>query len=176
MNSRKVFPNEAAARRAGIWLCDAAGAPWAKERNELPLVKALAEGVGTSGGFLVPSEISDRIVELRDQRGLFRQNAYIETMTSESTSIPRRVTGGVTAFFTSENAAITESAGGTWDSITLTAKKLSALVRASAEVTEDSAGGSLNRSSEKSRINSRTPRIDAGLTATALRPMAEFAG
>jgi HK97 family phage major capsid protein len=139
--ARKIFPNEAAARRAGIFLCATAGIEWAVRRNErdgFPLVKALAEGVGTSGGFLVPPELSDRIIELRDLRGVFRQNAYIEPMGSDSISVPRRVSG-LTAFFTAENATITESQG-SWDSISLTAKKLSVLARASAEVTEDSAG------------------------------------
>ena len=141
MNARKVFRDEKAAKRAGIWFCAAAGQEWAVKANErdgFPLVKALAEGVGTSGGFLVPPELSDRIIELRDLRGVFRQNAYVEPMTSDSISVPRRVTG-LSAFFTAENAAVTESQG-TWDQITLTAKKLSVLARASAEVTEDSAG------------------------------------
>ncbi len=136
---RKVFASEKAARRAGIWFCAAAGQDWAKERNELGLTKALAENVNSAGGFLVPQEISDRIIELRDGRGIFRQNAFIESMTSDSTSVPRRLTGGITAFFTNEGVAITESSGGTWDSITLTAKKLSALVRSSNELVEDSA-------------------------------------
>src|SRR5260370_42700915 len=98
MNARKVFPNEAAAYRAGCWFMAAAGATWAKDRNELGLTKAASEGISSAGAFLVPQEISDRIQELRDSRGIFRQNAYVEPMQSDSVLIPRRVTG-LTAYF-----------------------------------------------------------------------------
>jgi hypothetical protein len=51
--TRKVFATEKAAHRAGVWFCAAAGAEWAIEKKELPLVRAAAEGSNNLGGWLV---------------------------------------------------------------------------------------------------------------------------
>src|SRR5712671_452282 len=96
---RRAYATEKEAARAGTWFAAVAGAEWALKRNDLPIVKAAAEGVNTSGGFLVPPELSAKIVELRDQRGIFRLACGgAEPMKSDSDSIPRR-TGGLSAFF-----------------------------------------------------------------------------
>jgi HK97 family phage major capsid protein len=136
--ARNVFPNKAAATRAGTWFAAIAGQEWAKRKNDLPIVKALAEGVGTSGGFLVPQEMSKAIIELRDVRGVFRRVCDGATpMTSDSLSVPRRV-GGATAFFSAEASTLTES-NQTWDNVGLVAKKLAVLTRTSSELQEDAA-------------------------------------
>jgi HK97 family phage major capsid protein len=139
MNARaKVYKNEDDARRAGNWFAAVAGDEYALRQNVLPLVRAASEGVNSAGGFLVPAAISDKIIELRDVRGIFRSAAGGATpMNSDADFIPRRV-GGLTAYFTQEAAAITESSG-SWDNVNLVAKKLAALTRSSAELTEDSA-------------------------------------
>jgi len=58
-------------------------------------------------------------------------------MARDTLVIPRR-TGGLTAYFTSENpsSAITES-DAAWDNVSLTAKKLATLTRMSSEIAED---------------------------------------
>jgi HK97 family phage major capsid protein len=101
------------------------------------VVKYQAEGINTAGGFLVPQEFSTAIVDLREQYGTFRKNARVMQMSSDHMSIPRR-SSGLTAYYTGENSAITESQKG-WDSITLTAKKLACMTRLSTELAEDSA-------------------------------------
>jgi HK97 family phage major capsid protein len=132
-----AFPNEKAAARAGTWFAAVAEAAWAIKRNELPMTRAAGEGTNILGGFLAPQEISARIIELRDTRGVFRRNTTVEPMKAETDSVPRR-TGGLTAYFTAEGAAATES-NATWDNVNLVAKKLAVLCRTSNELQEDAA-------------------------------------
>src|SRR5205823_11080334 len=54
---------------------------------------------------------------------------------SDTLNWPRR-TGGLTAFFTGENSAATESQA-SWDNVNLTAKKCAVLTRMSTEIEQD---------------------------------------
>jgi HK97 family phage major capsid protein len=111
MIRNKVFRDEAATKRAGTFYAALCNEGWAVRQNELPIVKALAEGTNSSGGFLVPSEITKAIFELKDVRGVFRKIVGGPTsMTSDSLSTPRRV-GGLSAFFSAEASTLTESSG-----------------------------------------------------------------
>jgi HK97 family phage major capsid protein len=56
-------------------------------------------------------------------------------MSSDTLDWPRR-TGGLTAYFTAENTAVTESTTA-WDNVNLVAKKLAVLTRMSTELSED---------------------------------------
>jgi HK97 family phage major capsid protein len=136
--ARKVFASEKDARAAGAYYAALCGQPWALKRNEYPIVKAVAEGVNSSGGFLVPTELSRAIIELRDIRGAYRAGCGGATpMKSDLDQIPRRV-GALSASFTAEGAAISESSA-SWDNVALVAKKLAVLTRSSTELSEDSA-------------------------------------
>jgi HK97 family phage major capsid protein len=106
-------------------------------KNGLDLVKAQAEGVNTTGGFAVPDEFNNDLIDLREMYGVFRQYARIRPMSRDRMTIPRR-TGGVTAYWVDEGDTITDSTA-TGDVVGLTAKKLAALVLASSEVFEDAA-------------------------------------
>lgn len=97
--------------------------------------KALSEGTNYLGGYLVPPEFSTDIIDLREQYGAARQVARIVPMSSDTLSRPRR-TGGVTAYFVGEAAAIPAS-DKTWDNVNLVAKKLAALTLWSSELSED---------------------------------------
>ena len=94
-----------------------------------------AENQNATGGFLIPEEMMDSIIDLREQYGVFRANCQIVPMMRDTLNWPRR-TGGVTAYFPGEGAAPTQSAA-TWDSVNLTAKKMAALVLLSTELAED---------------------------------------
>lgn len=96
---------------------------------------AQSESVNTAGGFLVPEEFSQTIIDLREQYGVFRQWTKMVPMSSDTKLVPRRVSG-LTAYFTAENAAITESEK-VWGQVQLIAKKLAALTRYSSEIAED---------------------------------------
>jgi HK97 family phage major capsid protein len=135
----RVFASDAAARRAGNFFAAVAGCDWGVKANDLPIVKAAAEGVNSLGGFLVPDELANSVIALRDVRGIFR-NAVggVQPMKSDSDTIPRR-TSGLTAYFVAEGAALTESQA-SWDNVAVVAKKLATLTRTSSELQEDSAG------------------------------------
>ena len=140
----RAFPGtgpdvEARYQRAGRWLLatiyqNDKAAAWCKA-NGVVLVKAAGETVGSSGGFLVPADLSKAILDLRDSFGAFRRRARIVPMASDSTSVPRRP-GGTGAFFMGENQGSTET-GANIDNINLTAKKIGSLIRLSNEIEED---------------------------------------
>lgn len=99
-------------------------------------MKAHSEAINSGGGYLVPPEFGNDMIILREQFGVFRANAKIVPMASDTRSDPRR-TGGLTAYFIGENTQITESQKG-WDRVNLTAKKLAVLTKMSSELNEDS--------------------------------------
>ncbi len=99
--------------------------------------KALAEGTDTAGGYLVPVEQSRMLIELLTARSVVRRaGATVLPMASDTLEIPTQ-TGGATAYWTAENAAITASQQ-TFGRVTLVAKKLAALTQMSRELVEDS--------------------------------------
>lgn len=127
------------AYRVGMWakaaiFGDPVAAEWCKA-NGLPLTRAQAENVNTSGGFLVPEEMMATIIVLREVYGVARQEAQIIPMGRDTLNWPRR-TGGTTAYFVGEGAAGTASTV-TFDSINLTARKAMQLVLMSNEIAED---------------------------------------
>ncbi|HEY2178108.1 MAG TPA: phage major capsid protein [Caulobacteraceae bacterium] len=124
---------------AGMWFKatifgDDAAVDWCKSHG-MAVTKAQGEGVDSAGGFLVPEELLANIIVLREEFGVFRKECQVVPMGSDTLNWPRRV-GGLTAYFTGENTAITESQA-QWDNINLTAKKLGALTRMSNEIAED---------------------------------------
>jgi len=140
----RAFPGhgpevEARYQRAGQWLRAALfGNERAKEwcaTKGIALTKAASEGIGSSGGFVVPPDLANAILDLRERYGAFRRRARIVPMASDNTHVPRR-TGGTAAFFTGENTAATESSVNV-DQIELTAKKIGTLIRLSSELEED---------------------------------------
>jgi HK97 family phage major capsid protein len=94
-----------------------------------------AENINSTGGFLVPDVLSDIIIVLREQYGVFRREAKVIPMGSDTLTMPRR-DAGLTAYFTSENTATTAS-NKVWSAVELVAKKLSALVLYPTELAED---------------------------------------
>lgn len=124
---------------AGMWikatlLDNTEAKEWCKSRG-VPIHKAQGEGVDSAGGFLVPEELMANIIVLREKFGVFRNECQLVPMGSDTLNWPRR-TGGLQAFFTSENQAATESQA-SWDNVNLTAKKLAVLTRMSTEIDQD---------------------------------------
>lgn len=135
----KTPKGELAAYRSGMFLLatvygNANAKDWCR-KNGVGVRAALSEGVNTAGGVLVPDEMERAIIDLREEYGLFRQAVRVRPMGSDNLIIPRRV-GGLTAYFTAEGVAGTES-DASWDSVQLTARKLMVLARMSSEVQED---------------------------------------
>ncbi len=102
----------------------------------LPVITDVhSEGTNTSGGYLVPPQFDNRIIELVLEYGAFRRNAQVVPMTSDTTYRPRR-TSGLTAYWVGESTAGTESTKG-WDQVSLVAKNMRVLTRVSNELAED---------------------------------------
>jgi HK97 family phage major capsid protein len=130
---------EAQYQRAGQWLLAAIyqndnAASWCKQ-NGVRFTKAQSEGIGSAGGFLVPTELSNAILDIRDAYGAFRRRARLVPMASDAMTVPRHTGGSSTAFFT-ENATVTATTASV-DQITLTAKKIASLVQIPSELEED---------------------------------------
>jgi len=124
---------------AGMWLKatifdNTEAKDWCKAHG-VSIQKAQGEGVDGAGGFLVPEELMANIIVLREQYGVFRRECQVVPMGSDTLNWPRRV-GGLTAYFTGENQAATESQA-SWDNVNLTAKKMAVLTRMSNEIAED---------------------------------------
>lgn len=100
------------------------------------LIRAMSEGVNAKGGFLVPEEFGNDMIDLVLAYGVFRRNANVVQMSSDVRSDPRFVSGP-TVYFTGESQQITES-DLVVDRVNLEAKKLAALVVYSSELDEDS--------------------------------------
>ena len=98
-------------------------------------VKAHTEGVNTAGGFLVPDEFETELISLREQFGVFRREARVRPMSSDTLRVPRR-SATLTASFVGEATAGTESTQ-TFESVLLVAKKAMVLTTVSNELNED---------------------------------------
>lgn len=130
--------DELEAYRFGTWFAATRNVPWAVQRCRdlgIGIERALTEGTNTAGGFAVPEEFSGRFIALRERYGVFRRNAFIEPMTSDSKSILRQ-TDGLTAYAIGEMGALTES-NLTFDQVNLFAKKFGCITVFSSELAED---------------------------------------
>lgn len=137
----KAFRGDDAEERAyasGRWLAavltkDERSAEWCREHG-LETRSAVTTS-NTLGGYLVPAPLEQSIIDLREDRGVFRRQVRVRPMTSDTLTIPRR-SSGVTAYFVSETSDITASDKG-WDAVSLTSRKLAVLCKYSSEIAED---------------------------------------
>jgi HK97 family phage major capsid protein len=108
---------------------------YCKDQN-IPIVRAAqTEGDDSAGGFLVPTEFNNDMIDLREKFGVFRRNVRIVPMSSDTRSQPRRK-GGLTAYVIGEGTGATESRKN-WDRVGLSTKKIGCLARYSSEIAED---------------------------------------
>lgn len=104
-------------------------------RDNGVILNVHSEGTNTAGGYLVPEVMENTIIDLKEQYGVARQNAYVYPMSSDSATIPRRQSG-FTVYYVGENSAGTES-DLAWSQVKLAAKKAMILTRLSSELNED---------------------------------------
>jgi len=107
---------------------------WCTEHG-VAMTRAQQEGVNEKGGFLVPAEFGNDLIDLREEFGVVRRLFKVVPMASDTRSDPRRV-GGLTAYFVGESDSGTIS-DKLWDRVTLTARKLMCMSRLSTELQED---------------------------------------
>jgi len=98
-------------------------------------IRAQVEGINKKGGFLVPTEMEQAIIDNRDEFGVFRANARVTPMGSDTLVVPVR-NSGLTAYAVGENDEITESEK-EWTNIELVARKWAVLTKYSSELSED---------------------------------------
>lgn len=139
----KAFKGGEEAKRdaylSGQWFL----ALWGNDRSKqwcedhgVSVQNALSGGDNQLGGFLVPSEFETRVIDLREQYGVFRRNTMVVPMGSDHKTQPRRKSG-LTAYAVGDNDEITAS-DKEWSQVELTAKKWGALAKYSSELNEDS--------------------------------------
>jgi HK97 family phage major capsid protein len=104
--------------------------------NGIPLTRAATEGINEDGGFNVPTEFGNDIIDNREEFGVLRPNIKVVPMASDSKTQPVRE-GGLTLYAVGEGKAITESKK-RWGQILLVAKKWGVLTKVSSELNEDS--------------------------------------
>jgi len=140
----KAFPDtregHEAAYRSGKWiqaqlLGDVDARRWCERHDIHTEERVMVEGVIAKGGAVVPDELDQQIVVLREKYGVIRQNSRIVPMASDTKNVSRQ-TDGFTPYFVGEKTALT-AADSTWDVITLVANKLTILNRMSSELDED---------------------------------------
>lgn len=118
-------------KKSAVEFCHKQGIPLVDDVH----TKTQRENINTSSGFLVPDEFQNDLIDLREKFGVFRQNAKVVPMASDTRSDPRRI-NGVTAYFVGESTAASLS-DKTWDRVRMTAKKLMVLTKYSNELNED---------------------------------------
>lgn len=97
--------------------------------------KAMSEGVGSSGGFAVPSVTVPEFIRLIETYGVFRSDARNVPLSTDSTTWPKR-NGGLTVYVPGEGGTITAS-DVSMQSVGLSPKKLCTLTAISSELDED---------------------------------------
>ena len=136
----KAFKDDYSAYKSGQWIRanvynSPTAARWCRENGMDVETRAHSENLNTTGGALVPNEFSQTIIDLRETYGVFRQHARVVPMGRDTMTAARR-TGGLTAYWSSENTAITESTK-SWNNINLVAKKLGVYALIPSELNED---------------------------------------
>jgi HK97 family phage major capsid protein len=99
-------------------------------------VRAIStEGTPTGGGYLVPTPLSNAIIDVRALAGISRQICRVVPMTAETQTIARK-TAGTTVYYPGETGTTTAS-DQTWGQVQLTAKKRAILSKVSQELRDD---------------------------------------
>lgn len=99
------------------------------------ITKALNETTNSQGGFDVPVEYSNQLLELIRTQTVVMNDLDVRQMASNTMYIPKK-TAGTTAYWVGEIVALT-GAQAAFGQITLSAKKITGLTYASTEVLED---------------------------------------
>lgn len=133
---------EERAHLAGRWFLALAGSEnsrqWLRDHGiSMRAGTGSAESVGSTGGYLVPDQFLNDVIDNREQFGVARKYARVVPMSRDHLLVPIRKSGISTAWY-GEAAAITEQ-DMAWSQATLTAKKLGGLVYMSSEIAEDAA-------------------------------------
>ncbi len=142
-NGERPEDTELRAYRAGLW---ARAVLFGDQRATqkcmdlgvmLPPRNAMGTNSNPDGGFLVPDELSQSIIDLREQYGVFRQNCRVWPMGSDTLMIPRRLSGVSVGPLGENPSSAPSSSTPTFNMVQLVAKKCGGLSILSSEIAED---------------------------------------
>lgn len=133
---------EEAAYRSGMWMLAVIGQSdrarkWCADQGIATETRVMLGGTDSAGGYLVPTEMEQSVIDLRESYGLARRLCRRRPMASDTKSIPKR-TGGVTAYFVNEDNDGVTASDKSWGNVNLVAKTLAALSLISKNLEEDS--------------------------------------
>jgi HK97 family phage major capsid protein len=135
----RSFKSDAAAFRFGCWFAASLGNQKAAhfcEDSGIPVVtRAASEGINSAGGNLVPSEFLSVLYSVLELRGTLRATADVIPI-GRDVATATKILSGLTAYFTAENIAPTQS-DAVLTAINLVAKKLATYTIVSSELEED---------------------------------------
>lgn len=137
---KRCFPNAKRAKEFGLFVLASIGLGQKSEKARLALDgvnKALAEGVNSTGGALVPEVFEATLIRLQEEYGQFRQAARVIPMAGEKVVWPM-LDGHITVYYPGEAGTITAS-NPTFKNVKLESKKACALTVMSSEIDQDSA-------------------------------------
>lgn len=131
-----------AAYRAGQWLRAVIGGveqarQWCRANGLNVEQRVMTTESGSVGGYLVPDEMEQAIIDLRVAVGVARRLTRRRPMGSDTLSVPKR-TGGVTAYFMAEDNSGVTASDKSWGNVNMVAKTLAALTRVAKNLAEDS--------------------------------------
>lgn len=107
-----------------------------RNKNNFEVQNALQVGTDGEGGFLVPDEFENTLIESLEEENIFRQIANVITTSSGDKKIPVVATKG-TASWVDEEGAIPESDDG-FGQVSIGAYKLGTMIKVSEELLNDS--------------------------------------
>jgi len=143
---RAVWQNPEQAKIFGLFILATAGAREQAKKLledqgvELAWItgeKAMGEGTLTGGGAVVPMEFIPTLIALQEQYGVYRRNAQVYPMNSDSAVAPK-LSSGLTVYCPGEGTAITPS-DLALKTVGLTAKMWCTLTAISIQLDEDAA-------------------------------------
>ena len=135
----RVFEDDQTALRFANFIGAIVGAPRCIgfcAENSINIYAVQSSGVNAEGGYMVAPEFGDRLINLRDEYGVFRRYAFIDEMISDEKNTPR-LTGHGQHYYVSEGQAITPSSI-VINQVKLVTKKPAMLIIFSRELRDDS--------------------------------------
>ena len=107
-----------------------------RSKSSFEIKNALEEGTDSEGGYLVPDEYEQKLVESLEEENIFRSLANVIQTSSRDRKIPVVVTKG-TASWVDEEGTIPES-DDSFSQVSIGAYKLATLIKVSEELLNDS--------------------------------------
>ena len=107
-----------------------------RNKNNFEIHNALQVGTDSEGGYLVPDEFEQTLIEALEEENIFRQLAKVITTSSGDKKIPVVASKG-TASWVDEEGAIPESDDG-FGQVSIGAYKLATMIKVSEELLNDS--------------------------------------